>query len=418
MRVVIVGAGVGGLMLACGLQKSGFDVVVLERDVDLARTVGHGLELRRRAMEAIHALLPTEVLRRLYALAQGTWVETGYAVLDHQGRRLAPDQKVDRPDGVSTDRVTLRLLLAGAVGDALRTGVEVVGHELTADGGVRALLGSGEVVEGDLLVAADGAGSAITASLAGAPTSAPTSLIGLAGHTLSSRLEEDSQVMLRPGAAIAVGPGGASLYAGYHHALDQEVVRTFTASPLHPEPLYVWGAVMLEWTQTAHLADLHGEALIEAAREHLGSRGWTDELAAVVGRAEAASVTSYRFLGASAYPAGIAPWSPGAVTALGDAVHAMPPTGGRGASTAIRDAHVLHTELLAAREGRTSLVGAVGSYERQMRRYAARAVAKARQPRPWTVPDGVSGGPATRVPSLAGAAVSWSNSAEQEPQRV
>jgi 2-polyprenyl-6-methoxyphenol hydroxylase-like FAD-dependent oxidoreductase len=55
-------------------------------------------------------------------------------------------------------------------------------------------------------------------------------------------------------------------------------------------------------------------------------------------------------------------WEPGPVTLLGDAIHTMPPTGGVGANTALRDAQALAGELT----GGLSVVDAVAAYERVM----------------------------------------------------
>jgi 2-polyprenyl-6-methoxyphenol hydroxylase-like FAD-dependent oxidoreductase len=55
-------------------------------------------------------------------------------------------------------------------------------------------------------------------------------------------------------------------------------------------------------------------------------------------------------------------WEPGPVTLLGDAIHTMPPTGGVGANTALRDVQTLAGELT----GGSSLVDAVAAYERVM----------------------------------------------------
>ena len=59
-------------------------------------------------------------------------------------------------------------------------------------------------------------------------------------------------------------------------------------------------------------------------------------------------------------------WNPGAVTLLGDAIHTMPPTGGVGANTALRDAATLAGELATAARGEKSLTEAVADYERVM----------------------------------------------------
>jgi 2-polyprenyl-6-methoxyphenol hydroxylase-like FAD-dependent oxidoreductase len=69
-----------------------------------------------------------------------------------------------------------------------------------------------------------------------------------------------------------------------------------------------------------------------------------------------------------------AAWDPTSVTLLGDAVHAMPPTGGLGANTALRDAHLLTRQLSAAARGETDLVSAIARYEAEMRDYGTAAV--------------------------------------------
>ncbi len=115
-------------------------------------------------------------------------------------------------------------------------------------------------------------------------------------------------------------------------------------------------------------------------------------------RADPGTTSSFRFHAAPRYAAGLAVWPAGEVTALGDAVHAMPPTGGRGASTAIQDAHVLHRELLAARDGHKTVPMAVHDYQRAMRPYAAAAVAESLQPVGWIRPAPSRSAPPSRGP--------------------
>lgn len=415
--VAIVGAGIGGLALAHGLRRHGIDVLVLERDTDLRRTIGHGLQLDAVAMEALSELMPAAWMRRLYALAQSVWVETGYTVRDQSGRMLAANRQVAAPEGLMTDRVTLRLMLAADLGDSLRLGAEVTSYRQQPDGRVSIDLAGGDVIETDLLVAADGVGSVVTSALAGRPTSETTSLVGFAGTTPVARLSPSALDLFGEGAMIAVGPGGCGLYAGRHDSLDQDLVATFTPEPLHAEPVIVWGAVMLEWARTAPLSQLAGERLRIELGHELRAREWAPGLVEIVDRATDASLSGFRFHTAVSYAAGLAPWPAGPVTALGDAVHAMPPTGGMSASTAIRDAQVLLTELLRAERSGASVVDAVDSYERQMRQYAAAVVGQARKPPAWVVTAPVAGGallPFPRERSLAVAAVSWARRAREE----
>ncbi|HEY9027956.1 MAG TPA: FAD-dependent monooxygenase, partial [Burkholderiaceae bacterium] len=69
-------------------------------------------------------------------------------------------------------------------------------------------------------------------------------------------------------------------------------------------------------------------------------------------------------------PPEIAAWSPGPVTLLGDAVHAMSPAGGVGANTALRDA----AALARAMAGERSSLTAVSAYETAMRAWARAAI--------------------------------------------
>lgn len=64
-QVIIVGAGVSGLLLAQHLQKRGISYQIFERDTDLTtRGLGWGLTLHW-SLPALRQLLPEELLRRL-----------------------------------------------------------------------------------------------------------------------------------------------------------------------------------------------------------------------------------------------------------------------------------------------------------------------------------------------------------------
>jgi 2-polyprenyl-6-methoxyphenol hydroxylase-like FAD-dependent oxidoreductase len=60
-------------------------------------------------------------------------------------------------------------------------------------------------------------------------------------------------------------------------------------------------------------------------------------------------------------------WRPSRVTLLGDAIHAMPPSFGAGANSALRDAASLVRALDDAASGRRPLLDAIGAYEEDMR---------------------------------------------------
>lgn len=65
-KILIIGAGLGGLALAQGLVRNGFGVTVFERDESpTSRPQGHRIFIRSMGMQALTALLPPEKLARL-----------------------------------------------------------------------------------------------------------------------------------------------------------------------------------------------------------------------------------------------------------------------------------------------------------------------------------------------------------------
>jgi 2-polyprenyl-6-methoxyphenol hydroxylase-like FAD-dependent oxidoreductase len=66
-------------------------------------------------------------------------------------------------------------------------------------------------------------------------------------------------------------------------------------------------------------------------------------------------------------------WQTTTITLLGDAIHAMPPTGS-GANTALRDASLLTHSLISVANLGTPLYQALSDYESEMVRYGFNAL--------------------------------------------
>ena len=64
LRVMIIGAGIGGLAAACALRARGFEVVLCERATELGE-VGAGLQLGPNAVKVLRALGVEDSLRKL-----------------------------------------------------------------------------------------------------------------------------------------------------------------------------------------------------------------------------------------------------------------------------------------------------------------------------------------------------------------
>ena len=383
-RVIIAGGGLGGLALAAGLRRQGIDVTVFERDTDLSATGGYHIHLDAAATAALADLLEPVMFEKLLASSATARLQGGDVVRDMRGHLLAEVHAPGGDEGVNIDRITLRLLLAEAAVDAVVPGSVVTGFTRRDDGSVTVALRDGTTHECDLLVGADGTHSGIARTLAGGPTNRPTGLLGIGGRTPVDVLAPGVHTLLAARSGLAVGPYGTGLYIGYHDPVGQAAVNSPRhAAPATTTPTYIWGAVLSESAQTEALRTLVGARLRDATAAFLKHRGWSDRMLAVVTASEPCTVAAFRFSAGSPEAEQLAPWPAGNVTALGDAVHAMPPTAGMGAATAIADAAALVGQVAAVRSGRTTIPSAVHTFEHGMRRRGAAAITASLRPVGW-----------------------------------
>ncbi|MFI0714725.1 FAD-dependent oxidoreductase [Streptomyces inhibens] len=368
MRVVVVGGGIGGLALGAGLRRQGYEVAVFDRDTDVAATGGYHITLDERAQSALRELVAPQIMRRLLASASALRLRDREAFWDRRGRLLGRGPDLSGDAGIDIDRITLRMLLAEAVGDDLHLGRTVSGVGQGDDGAPRVLFTNAAAVSADLVVGADGTHSLVAQHLAGGPTNSPAGIIGFSGRTLRTDLSPSEQQRLGLRSGLAIGPRGAALYVGFldpvgNAALDAPELRM----SLTTGPTYIWGAMFPESAATDSLRDLRDGALQAALVRRFRERGWAERTLEVIARADPHSLAAYRFNAASTRASDLAPWPDGRITALGDAVHATPPTAGMGAGAAIRDAAALLQHLGDVTDGGSTLTQAVHRFEAGMR---------------------------------------------------
>lgn len=354
MRVAVAGAGLGGLCLAQGLRGAGIETDVYERDPAItARFQGYRLVLNPAGFEALRGCLP----RRWHPLLDAI-------VGDAYGERLILDPLLNRigelgpgKTGTVVDRHVLRhLLLSGLT---VHTGAALTGYDVRPDGKVDVRFAQGDPATADLLVGADGVGSAVRAVLSPRTVPTDTGVRFVIGRT--SLTERFSGLAKAFGSKIA--GDGVSLLLG---AMRFRTPPKEAAEELAPEVTlpdvrdYVRWAMILP--PDGSLGDTTPQ---EAALSRMD--GWHPELRALVEESDPdnSALLSIRVVEPRER------WASGPVTLLGDAIHATSPTGGNGANTALRDADLLRRCLI---EGRQSLGDAVGDYERQMFEYGAEAV--------------------------------------------
>jgi 2-polyprenyl-6-methoxyphenol hydroxylase-like FAD-dependent oxidoreductase len=162
-RAVVIGAGIGGLAAAAGLCSAGWDVTACERATSL-EPVGAGLALAPNGLRALDVIGAGNALRALAVPQElgirqsgGRWLirsTTGQMVSDRFG-----DPVILVPRAAVIDALTARV-----PGGVLSLGTEVRSVEPGGNAAARVSTTAGEL-EADLVVAADGIGSATRPAL-------------------------------------------------------------------------------------------------------------------------------------------------------------------------------------------------------------------------------------------------------------
>ena len=299
MRVIVVGAGIGGLSAAIGLRRAGHEVVVLERAPRI-EAVGAGITLFANAMDALARLGVRD------AVADRGAPPKRSAILTSRGRVLAELPSDLLAGAVAVHRADLQSVLAHAAGEVL-LGVEVASAEQEGDE-VVARTADGTEHRGDLLIGADGLHSVVRGGVAAAAPryAGYTSWRGVSPVTIEpGRFTESWGIGERFG-LVDLGGGRTYWFA--------------TKNSAEGEP------------------DEPGGRKAEVARRF---SGWHPPIAAVADATPEDAILRNDVYFVKPLPR----WSRDRIVLLGDAAHATTPGVGQGAAMAIEDAVVLSDRL-------------------------------------------------------------------------
>jgi FAD-dependent urate hydroxylase len=302
LRILVVGAGVGGISVARGLLRDGHHVTVFERRPD-ARAGGGAVTIWSNG---------STVLQQLGVDMDGAGqLLSSVRVLMSTGRPLvtldltAIEERLGAPIQMVPRRVVLDRLLDGFPCDRIQYNRRVV-DVVSADGGVRVGFEDGSAVEGDLLIGADGLHSKVR-EFVGAREAEPTGWCSWQGLATLPTVP-DKRVAL-----LVIGERGN---LGLWPAGGSEVQWWFD----------------LPWSYRF----VRPERPIDVIREHFA--GWCDAVDGLL-----ATLTDDD-LADSPYPHFRHPIPPpghGRLTLVGDAAHTMPPTLAQGTNQALLDTMVL-----------------------------------------------------------------------------
>jgi 2-polyprenyl-6-methoxyphenol hydroxylase-like FAD-dependent oxidoreductase len=308
-RVLIAGAGIGGLTAAIALRHSGFDVAVFER-APVIRPVGAGIAL---AANAILGLRRLGIADRVVAVGQPV---RGLAIKEASGHEITSSDltRLEEALGAPTltfHRAELHEALLGALGpEVVRLGAAVNSfqHE---DGGVRIHLDDGATHEGEALIGADGLHSAVRRQLVG------DTPLRYWGQTSWRGVTSPGEFLPQGSTSESWGPG-----------------RRFGLVSLTGGRVY-WFAV--EESPPGE-KDEPGQT---RAYLHSAFAGWHEPISAVLDATSEEDILRTDIQDRDPLPR----WTKGRVTLLGDAAHPMTPNLGQGACQAIVDAVVLAEEI-------------------------------------------------------------------------
>ena len=344
MRVLIAGAGTGGLTAALAALRQGHEVEVYEQASEL-KEVGAGVQLSANGTRVLYALGVGEELKSLSCEASGkeirlwntgeTWklFDLGKVSIERYG---FPYFTVYRPDLLDVLARAVRRLKA----DAIHLGRKCVGFTQT-DGEVRLDLEEGTTATGDALIGADGVHSPIRQTLFGADKPQFSGIIAWRGIIPMERLPAR---MERWVGVNWVGPGGHVV----HYPLRGGAVLNFVGALERTD----WQ--IESWSARGTTEELAADY-----------RGWHEDIQTLIRNIPVPQ--KWALMVRPPMPR----WTVGRVTLLGDACHSMVPFLAQGAVIAMEDGLMLARAL-------TELDGDVASrlarYEEARRERTRRAV--------------------------------------------
>jgi len=313
-KILIAGAGLGGLVAALALLRDGHQVQVFEQAKTLGE-VGAGLQLSANATRVLSLLGVDDAVRAVASVPAGKQVRlwnTGqtWKLFDLGQQSIAeyghPYYTLYRPDLHATLVDAVRRLAP----EALVLGAKVAGFGQGAHG-VTLELEDGQRFTGDLLVGADGVHSRVRQGLFGQDAPAFSGCMAWRGVISAAKLPEHLRA---PIGTNWIGPGGHVI----HYALRRGELVNFVGVVERSD----W--TVESWTTSGTTE----ECLRDFA-------GWHEDVHTLIRSIQ------QPFKWALMVREPMQHWTRGRATLLGDAAHPTLPFLAQGACMAIEDGYLL-----------------------------------------------------------------------------
>lgn len=328
-RILMAGAGLGGLTAALALLRDGHDVRVFEQAAQLGE-VGAGLQLSANATRVLSLLGVDPAVRDVASLPAGKQVRlwnTGqtWKLFDLGAESVAqyghPYYTMYRPD--------LHKVLVDAIRaispEAITLGARCAGFE-SGEQGVTLVLEDGRRFAGDLLIGADGVHSRVREGLFGRDDPVFSGCLAWRGVIPAQRLPERLRT---PVGTNWIGPGGHVI----HYPLRRGELVNFVGIVERDD----WKVE--SWTAAGTV----DECLKDFA-------GWNEDVHALIRSVQ----TPFKWALMVREP--LQQWTRGRVTLLGDACHPTLPFLAQGACMAIEDGYMVARALRETDDPQRALV--------------------------------------------------------------
>ena len=348
MKIIVSGAGIGGLTAALCFIQQGAEVTVLERAPELG-DVGAGIQVPPNAMKVFEnlgldnelakiAFRPEAIEARMGRSGLGLFnIPLADAAIARWG---APYLHIHRADYIAVLETALRKQAPSAI----QLGAELVSYSQN-ETGVTALLVDGTEVTGDVLIGADGIHSPIRETMLG--PQAPVFTGNVAWRAVVP-IEKLGDLPPRPTACAWMGAGKHCVTYRLRRGELANLVAVVERDNWTPE------SRSESWVERG----THEEALADF-------QGWHPTITRILSEA----TELYRWALFDRAP--LQTWIDGRVALLGDAAHPMLPFMAQGAAMAVEDGFVLANELAKANDVRQGL------YAYQQKRLKRTAVVQA-----------------------------------------
>lgn len=370
-KILIIGAGLGGLALAQGLAKAGFNATVFERDESpSSRPQGYRISIRTLGMQALSELLTPEKISRL-SKAKVSDVGDGFTCANE---KMEPFFSVPQGQDAAVQflRTELRSLL--------QEGIDIKWNKRLSmfedkGGQVIAHFEDGSYAIGDLLVGCDGGGSSVREllplaygnSLGSIPKVVDSNRAILGGQIDRTKDWDKLLPLNRAGLVRFLGPNSHYLGVCFSERADRSPTIFWAFS----EEIEDRNAPWYQFDQGLECR----MRILAHCKQLMENEPWHENLKKLVWETPAEAVMAPWLVRTTQFPESDRfPMAPtGRTTLLGDSAHAMPTEKGLGGNNVLEDARLL-SALLASEPNPIDWPGLIEKYEREMFARARAAV--------------------------------------------